>query len=241
MESAFIERARAVRDALAAFKQRSDGGMRLEALEFFVRREIRVLVVQMNDEADGDQVVSVVIEERAAAGCIVERPAEGMLCKTGLVFLRIDLPKLFQSDAEFRRLGILVEREAVDQRLGQAAARAFGEQRVFGAQLHAAGEGVFRLALAVDAHVAGGNAKDLAALAVQHLGRGEAQRAHAEGVGEVPLGVDLVGVRVEARGHLHAIPDVVLLLVAIGGADRHALEPLQERVVQWRAELQGIS
>ena len=53
--------------------------MRLEALEFLERRQIRVGVVEMQDEADRHQIVVEVIEERAAAGGIVERPAEGML------------------------------------------------------------------------------------------------------------------------------------------------------------------
>ena len=50
--------------------------MRLEALEFLERREVRVLVVEVHDEADRHQIVVEVIEERAAAGALVERPAE---------------------------------------------------------------------------------------------------------------------------------------------------------------------
>ena len=55
------------------------------------------------------------------------------------------------------------------------AARAFGEQRVFAAQFHAAGEAVVRLALFADAHVAGGDAAHLAILAVDHFGGREAR------------------------------------------------------------------
>ena len=49
--------------------------MRLEALEFVVRRQMRILVVEVHDEADRDQIVAEVIDERAAAGARVERPA----------------------------------------------------------------------------------------------------------------------------------------------------------------------
>ena len=63
LPAAFGDGARAVADALATFEDITDGGMRLEALEFLVRREIRVGVIQMHDEADGDEIVSVVIEE----------------------------------------------------------------------------------------------------------------------------------------------------------------------------------
>ena len=55
------------------------------------------------------------IEERAAAGAAVERPAEGVLHQARLVLLRRDLPQLFQADAEFLRLAVLAEREALQQ------------------------------------------------------------------------------------------------------------------------------
>ena len=99
-----------------------------------------ILVVEMHDEADRHQVVVEVIEERAAAGAVVERPAERVLHQAGRVLVRRDLPQLLQPDAEFLRLAIAGELERCDQRLGEDAARAFGEQRVLGAQLHAAGE-----------------------------------------------------------------------------------------------------
>ena len=114
--------------------------MGLEALEFLERRQIRIGVVEMNDEADRNQIVVEVIEERAAAGGIVERPAERVLHQPGLVLVRRDLPELLQAEAEFLRLAALGQSVFRDQLLRQAAARAFGEQRVLGAQLHAAGE-----------------------------------------------------------------------------------------------------
>ena len=116
--------------------------MGLEALEFVERRQIRIVVIEMHDETDRHLVVVVVIEERAAAGRIVQRPAERMLDQALLVLGGIDLPDFLQPDAEFRRLALGVEREFRDQLLGQAAARAFGEQRVFAEQFHAAGEGI---------------------------------------------------------------------------------------------------
>ena len=53
--------------------------MGLEALELVERRQIGIVVVEMHDEADNDLVVVVMVEERTAAGEIVERPAEGVL------------------------------------------------------------------------------------------------------------------------------------------------------------------
>jgi hypothetical protein len=81
----------------------------------------------MHDEADGDQIVVVVIEERAAAGRIVQRPAERMLDQTFAVLGGIDLPDLLEADAEFRRFTGGIEGELRDQLSGQAASGAFGE------------------------------------------------------------------------------------------------------------------
>ena len=112
--------------------------MGLEALEFIERRQIRIVVIEMHDKTDRHQIIVVVIEEGATAGGIVQRPAERVLDQTFLMLGWIDLPDLLEADAEFRRLAAGVEGEFRDQLLGQAAARAFGEQRVFAEQLHAA-------------------------------------------------------------------------------------------------------
>ena len=99
----------------------------------------------MQHEADRHQIVVEVIEERAAAGRAIERPAERMLHQALAVFLRRDLPKFFQSEPEFLRIARVGQAETRDQLLAEIAARAFREQRVFGAQLHAAREAVLAL------------------------------------------------------------------------------------------------
>src|SRR6185295_19810552 len=98
------------------------------------------------------------IEERAAAGGIVERPAERMLHQPRLVLARRYLPELLQPEPEFLRLAALCKAILRDQHFRQAAARAFGEQRVLRPQLHAAGEIAARLAVLANAHVTGGDA-----------------------------------------------------------------------------------
>ena len=89
-----------------------------------------------------------------------ERPAHRVLDEAGPVLVRLDLPELLDADAVFLVVAARVEAEAVDELLRQAAARALGEDRVLGAQLHAAGEVGARLAVAADAHVAGRDADD---------------------------------------------------------------------------------
>ena len=107
--------------------------MSLEALELVEWRKIGIIVIEMHDKTDGDEVVVIVIEERAAAGPRAKRPAEGMLDQALLVFGGIDLPDFFQADAEFRRLAVGVQRIFRNQLLCQAAARPFGEQRILAA------------------------------------------------------------------------------------------------------------
>src|SRR5690606_30741540 len=91
------------------------------------------------------------------------------------VAVRRHLPQLLQSDAELLRLTITVESETLQQRLGEAAARAFCKQSVFGAQLHATGEIVSGLAVLADAHVAGGDTGDRTVGVVEHLGGSKAR------------------------------------------------------------------
>ena len=102
--AALGDRARAIGEPLATLEQSADRRMGLEALEFIERRQIRIVVIEMHDKADRDLVVIVMIEEWAAAGRIVQRPAERVLDQALLVFCGIDLPDFLQPDAEFRRL-----------------------------------------------------------------------------------------------------------------------------------------
>ena len=149
--------------------------MRLEALELLERRDVRVLVVEVQHEAHRNEIVAVVVEERAAAGAIIERPAEGVLHEAGLVVLRRDAPQLLEADAVLLRIATVAELELLDELLGQRAARAFGKERVFAAQLHAAHEALGRLAVAADAHVARRDADHGVVLVVKHFAGGKAR------------------------------------------------------------------
>ena len=102
----------------------------------------------------------------------------------------------------------LVQAEALDHLLGERAARALGEDRVLGAQLHAAGEVGLGLAVLGDAHVAGGDADHLAVLD-QHFGGREARidldaerlGLAAEIAGDVAERADEIAVVVHELGH----------------------------------------
>ena len=112
--------------------------MLLEALELLERVEVRVLVVEPDHEADRDLVVLQVIEERAAIGAAVHRPADGVGDLALAVLGGIDLPQLLDADAEGLRIAALAQLEALEQALGERAAAAFREQGLLAVQLDAA-------------------------------------------------------------------------------------------------------
>ncbi len=126
--AALRDGARPVADALAAREGVAHQRVGLEALEFLERRQIGIIVIEMNNESDRHQVVVIVIEKRAAAGGIVERPAETVLHQAGPMPVGRDLPEFFQPDAEFRRLPAVIEPVARDQRLAQIPARSFRKE-----------------------------------------------------------------------------------------------------------------
>ncbi len=61
----------------------------------------------MNDEAGGNEPLAIMIEERAAACRVVERPAETVLHQTGLMLVGGYFPDFLDADAEFLRLAPL--------------------------------------------------------------------------------------------------------------------------------------
>ncbi len=209
LEASFGERAGAIGDALAAFQLRADHGVSLGALKLLERIDVGVRVVEMDDEAHRHQPLAEMIEEGAAAGLVVERPAHGVLNQAGSVLLGRHLPQLFQTDAEFLRARLGVEAELLDQHLRQRAAGAFGEQRIFAGERDARRVVVLVAAVAGHAHVAGDHAFDLAAGAEDHLGDGEARidldaerfRLLGEPAGEAAETADIAAVIAHERRH----------------------------------------
>ena len=193
LEAAFVERPRPVGEAPAALEQRPHGRVGLEPLHLVERTEVRVLVIQADDEADGHLVVLQVIDERAAVGAAVQGPADGVDDQSRLVPGRVHLPQLLDADAVGLGIGAVVEVEALDQGLGKGPPAAFGEERVFGAQLDAGLMIGRRPAVPAQPHVAGGDALDRAVSVVQDLGRGEAGvdlRPQGLGLGAQPAAQD---------------------------------------------------
>ena len=145
--------------------------MGLETLEFLERTEMGVGVVESDDEPHRDLVVFEVIEERAAVGRAVERPSQGVHDEPLLMLRGVDLPQLLDADPVGLRIDSGAQVEALEQRLGQVTAAAFGEDRDPRVQLDSRLEASFRLPVACDPHVLGRDAPDRAVFVVEHLRR----------------------------------------------------------------------
>src|SRR5437588_3276174 len=130
LQSTGSDRARAVADSLAVLEKPTDCRMRLEALELLVRREIRVLVAQPDDETDGDLAVLEVVEERAAVGRRIERPAGGVHHEPQFVPLGPHLPQFLEPNAIDLRIGAVAQPVSLLELLAELPAAAFGEERV---------------------------------------------------------------------------------------------------------------
>src|SRR3546814_1748625 len=102
--------------------------MGFPALELLERREIGVLVVERDDEAERDLAIGLVIEE-AAAPCVAERPALGVDHPARNMLCRVDVPQLFQSDSIDLRSTVRLKVEDALQFLRQVPARALREKR----------------------------------------------------------------------------------------------------------------
>ena len=94
------------------------------------------------------------IEERAAAGIPIQRPAKGVLNQTGLVLFRGNLPHFFQADAVFLRFFAFIKAVFCDDFFRERAADAFTNQSVFGKDVNPRRKVRSHFAFARDAHVA---------------------------------------------------------------------------------------
>ncbi len=181
--------------------------MGLEALHLLEGAQVRVRVVEPDDEAERNLIVLQVIDEGPAPGARVHRPAGGVHDQAGLVLGRIDLPQLLDADAVGLRIGLGAQIEALEQGLGQRAAAALREKGILAPQLHARREAVLLLAGLGDAHVAGGDALDPALVVIEHLGRGEAR---------IDLRAQRLGLLGEPAADVAQRDDVVAMVVHLG-------------------------
>ena len=124
-----------------------------------MRIEKRIAVFEADDHAERDAIVPQAVDPAAAVEVGRERPAQRVRHVAGVDAAGLHVPQFLDADAVDLRIEA-VELEAIDQILGQRAARAFGEHGDFRAQLVAGREVVLGLAVLVDALVFGNHAGD---------------------------------------------------------------------------------
>src|SRR5262249_12628051 len=119
LPAALCQCARAVREPRAALERFLHERMSLKALEFLVRREIGIFVIEMQHEADRHESVVEMIKERATPRAVIERPAKRVLYQPSMMFFRRDLPQLLQTEPKFLRFATLAQGEPLLEYLGE--------------------------------------------------------------------------------------------------------------------------
>ena len=119
LQAAFHQCARTVSNAAATFQHGADGGVQLQALKFFKRRQVRILVIQPHHQTQGDLVVVQMVNKRAAVGFAVQRIAHGVNHQSGLALFGWHFPDFFDAQAVSLRLCGFVQMEPFNHLLGQ--------------------------------------------------------------------------------------------------------------------------
>ena len=184
LNPAFHDRPGAIGNARSPCQRLAHERVVLPALKFIERAQVRVLVGQIDDQAQRHLVVLQVIEERAARGP-AQWPTERVDDLAGLVPLGRDVPQLLQADGIVLRTPACVEAIPGDELLAQVTAAAFGKDGVSRSQLVAGRIGSLLFPRRIDTHVAGGDARHHAVIVVEHFRRRESGKhvdAHALGL-----------------------------------------------------------
>ena len=156
--------------------------MLLPALKLFERREVRVAVVQRNNQAKIDLVIVRVIKKTAALGVPVERPAERVHDQAFCVPLRLDFPDLLDTNAVVLRIGVGAQVESCDELLAEVTPDTLCENGVLAEQLIAGLVAAFSFAILADSHIARRDPGDPPVGVIQDLGRREAREQVDTGI-----------------------------------------------------------
>jgi hypothetical protein len=144
-----------------------------EALEFGVRVEKRVPVVEPGHVAEINDAVLHPVNPAAAVCVGVGRIAERVRHTARRISVVGQLPKLFDAETVDLRLAPVVEVEPLGKLLDERAARPFAEHRHLRHDVHARLEIRSRLSFPVHTLIARADAYDAVGLVVEHLRAGE--------------------------------------------------------------------
>ena len=202
-ETALRDRLRTPGLALAAGEELADHGMGLELLEEVVHREGRVMVLEPDDQADGQPVLAHRVDEAAAGLTVLARPAKRPAERVDHAVERArDLPHLLHAEAPDLRVHG-AEAELLGERPCQMPLCPLAQHRGPGPDLDPRLVRGGRLPIAVEALVAGHDAADGAAVDEQRLGGRLGQHHRSE----------LLGLLAQVAAELRQREDPVALVV----------------------------
>ena len=221
--------------AFAAFQVLLDLRVVLQALHLFKRAEVRVAVVEVGNQAHVHLAIFQVIQERTAGRAgFAQRPAGRVNHQARLVFGRIDVPQLLDTDAVMLRILAFVQLVILDQLLAEVTAAAFGEQGVLGAQFHTRHVAIFLGTVTGHAHIAGDDAFNLAVF----------NDGFSRGKARINLYTQLLGLLGQPAAQVTKADNIVAVVVhvlghkGIGNFDGFFLALHQENIVPGNRRIQ---
>ena len=190
MQTTFVDRSGTVANSLATLEISPNLRMCLPALELVECRQVRVPVVERNNQAKVDLVIRRVIKEAAALGTVVQRPTRRVDNKPFFVTLRFNLPYFLDTDAIVLRIGVLSQIELTHDLFTEIAPDTFRKNRIFAEQLVPWRVRALLDAVLTDPHIARCYAGDASIGVIQNFRRGKSGKyvyAHALSLFSQPL------------------------------------------------------
>ena len=165
MVASFVQNTGSILNAIASLKYLADLGMSLELLKFFVRIQVRVLIVETHDVAQVHEVWLHVIHEGASVDIARHWPVNSVHHVPCLEVRIIggDLPDLLQTQAiMLNTCGIFVKLEATFEVLSQRATSSLRKHRLFSDNFHSGHVVVFLATVFSDSESTSDDTLDLA-------------------------------------------------------------------------------
>lgn len=143
--------------------------MVLPALELLVGVEVRVLVVETDDETQAEHVLAHVVDKRSSVGGVVNGPAHGVDNGSRLGLFGVNLPDFLDSNTVGLGVALVTKVKLAEKLLGQRSVASFGKEGDLGVELHAALELFLGLEILVQSDIVGCNSLDTSVLVVKNL------------------------------------------------------------------------
>src|SRR5262249_14609509 len=153
--AAFRDTLGTVRKERTAFKNLPYIGMGFEFLKFRMGIEPGVEIIQTDNEADRHTSLGHVVNKSAAELFVPQRPSHRVDDASASILLFGYIPHFFHTDREHLWIPVFVQVEPADQLLCQRASGTFSQNRDLRSNIDARLEVALRLAVLIDAFVAG--------------------------------------------------------------------------------------